>query len=774
MTSNTIGIVRARRKLFVLSIWLKLLVLVCSMLAPPCWSQTGPVFVPAMLDFESDTTGQAPQGWAVGPQGAALVVDNMVHGGKHALQITPKAGDPDPHVYIAAVLPMDFQGRHVQLRGYLRTENVTGSVSLWMRQDGVQPNLHLVNMEPKPVTGTRDWKQYSIEFPVDANALNLALGVYINGTGRAWVDDFELLVDGKPYWNAAKVVRQPTVLETDLEFANGSNIHLSTLSETQLDHLATLGKVWGFLKYHHPRVTSGDVHWDFALLRVLPDVLAAQDAKQLDAILLRWIDALGPLSPCQACAIQPKHGVYLQPHLAWLDDPTQLGEALRQRLKAIHQQRPELAKHFYVSMAPAVGNPQFEHELPYLNMPHPDAGLQLLSVLRLWNMVEYWFPYRDIIGEEWDPVLRTSIAKVALAQDFTSYQKEMIALIARIHDSHANLWNALSVRPPEGDCNVPANVRFLDQQLVVSGDAQSKPPTASGLQPGDVITSIDGQPVASLVRTWSPYYPASNDAAMLRDMSANILSGSCEAARLQVQRDRHAVDIAAPRVSKHAFQLANTHDRPGPTFQMLSKDVAYLKLSSIKRADVASYLAAAANAQGLIIDIRNYPAEFVVFTLGNHLVSQPQPFVHFTAASVGTPGQFSWSKPISLEPSSPHYFGKVVILVDEISQSQSEYTTMALRAVSGAVVVGSTTAGADGNYSAITLPGGLSTGISGLGVFYPDGRPTQRIGIVPDVSVVPTVQGLRDGRDEVLEAGIRQILGMHVAQDTIDAIVMRQ
>ncbi len=33
------------------------------------------------------------------------------------------------------------------------------------------------------------------------------------------------------------------------------------------------------------------------------------------------------------------------------------------------------------------------------------------------------------------------------------------------------------------------------------------------------------------------------------------------------------------------------------------------------------------------------------------------------------------------------------------------------------------------------------------------------IGIVPDVEVHPTPQGLREGRDEVLEAAIRQILG---------------
>ena len=65
-----------------------------------------------------------------------------------------------------------------------------------------------------------------------------------------------------------------------------------------------------------------------------------------------------------------------------------------------------------------------------------------------------------------------------------------------------------------------------------------------------------------------------------------------------------------------------------------------------------------------------------------------------------------------------------------------------------------TTAGADGNVSRITLPGGLWTAISGVGVYYPDGKQTQRVGIVPDIVVKPTVEGIRAGKDELLDMAI--------------------
>jgi C-terminal processing protease CtpA/Prc len=111
-----------------------------------------------------------------------------------------------------------------------------------------------------------------------------------------------------------------------------------------------------------------------------------------------------------------------------------------------------------------------------------------------------------------------------------------------------------------------------------------------------------------------------------------------------------------------------------------------------------------------------------------------------------------------LAPQKPHYAGKVVVLVDESSISSAEFTAMAFRAA-GAIVVGSTTSGADGNVSQFQLPGGLQTMISGIGVFYPDKKPTQRIGIKPDVEAKPTITGIRAGRDEVLEAALREILG---------------
>ncbi|ODS73989.1 MAG: hypothetical protein ABS46_19785 [Cytophagaceae bacterium SCN 52-12] len=83
---------------------------------------------------------------------------------------------------------------------------------------------------------------------------------------------------------------------------------------------------------------------------------------------------------------------------------------------------------------------------------------------------------------------------------------------------------------------------------------------------------------------------------------------------------------------------------------------------------------------------------------------------------------------------------------------------MAFRAGDNTTIIGSTTAGAHGNVSAIMLPGGLKTMVSGIGVYYPNGTETQRVGIVPDIEVKPTIEGIRKGRDELLEKAVEIIL----------------
>lgn len=189
-------------------------------------------------------------------------------------------------------------------------------------------------------------------------------------------------------------------------------------------------------------------------------------------------------------------------------------------------------------------------------------------------------------------------------------------------------------------------------------------------------------------------------------------------------------------------------------YKILSDSVGYITLVNIKEGDIPEIKKQFKDTRGIIIDIRNYPSTFVPFALGSYFMTEPTAFVKFTRGNPDNPGEFTFTDNLKITTYGNHYKGKLIVLVNENSQSQAEYTAMAFRAVKNSLIIGSTTAGADGNVSAILLPGGLRTMISGTGVYYPDGTETQRIGIVPDITVKPTIEGIKEGKDEVLEKAI--------------------
>lgn len=538
---------------------------------------------------------------------------------------------------------------------------------------------------------------------------------------------------------------------------------IEALSEVQIANLVILGKVWGFLKYHHPVVTAGKRDWDHDLFQVMPGVLAAPDQASADEVIFRWVTDLGEVTECLRCAGPLPNTVKLAPELGWLSDQTLLGPRLSGLLRKIYVNRVP-SQQWYVSLAPFIRNPVFEREAAYPAMKI-DPGLQILTVFRFWNVIEYWYPYRDVIGDNWDDVLREYIPKVGLARTVPEYESAVLMMAARIHDSHVYIsasGRSRSVAMPDGNCVFPLNVRFLENQAVVTAVFVD----GLAVQRGDIITGIDGTPVSALIQRLRPYTAASNEATALRTMAVSITVGACVEAKVDVLRNGEQKAVNITRVPKGSgirtrwIDAIQSHESAGPAFRTLSDSIVYLKISSLKAASIPEYLRAAESKKGLIADLRGSPSEPIWSELLP--VVNPGLFARFIGCDLSNPGAFEWRENVAGQPDfhtvRPKL--KIVVLVDELTQSNVEYAAMAFRSAPGIKLIGSNTAGADGDVSEIILPGDLQVRFTGDGVFYPDGRPTQRIGLLPDVRIVPTAAGVAAGRDEVLEEAERQLQKM--------------
>jgi C-terminal processing protease CtpA/Prc len=252
--------------------------------------------------------------------------------------------------------------------------------------------------------------------------------------------------------------------------------------------------------------------------------------------------------------------------------------------------------------------------------------------------------------------------------------------------------------------------------------------------------------------------PASNYPTQLRDIARSVLRTNDDALAIEYIRDGQKFQRTINTYNTDEIDIYQFYEDKDSCFKFVAKDIAYINNGTIKRKYLPELWEQYKDTKGLIIDIRNYPSEFVIYLLGSYLVHKKSPFVKFSKGSLKQPGMFTFYKTYNVPNNgNKNYQGKVVILVNESTQSSAEFHAMAYQKAPNAIVMGSTTAGADGNVSSITLPGGISTMISGIGVYYPDGRETQRVGIVPDIEMKPTIEGIKNGRDEVLEKAIEYI-----------------
>ncbi|WP_256012198.1 S41 family peptidase [Desertivirga xinjiangensis] len=711
------------------------------------------------LDLEQLNKSNFPDKWFTWGEGYTVSSDS-VHkvSGKYSVVIEPQGAHVEGSFGCPALaIPVDFEGKEVVLTGYLKLENVQeGKAGLMLRIDGKGKPLQFDNMQSRNIHGTIGWMQYQIKLPLSPEAEMIYIAALHTGSGKVWADNFKLTVDGKDLSEVPMKPRKQYKAELDHVYDKGSGVTIQKNLKTIAD-LVVLGKVWGFLKYYHPEVGTGNLNWDYELFRMIPAVVNSKNKAERNQYLLNYIKTLGPLKA--AASIKQDSSLKLKADLSWTEDQSELGQELSDILKQVKlAARGE--DHYYINFTKYVGNPIFKNENSYREMTTPDAGFRLLSLFRYWNMIQYYFPYKHLIGEDWHMVLSEFVPKFIGAMDQKSYTVTCLELIARIHDTHANIWGNKFLGELRGKYRVPVQLKFVEDKLAIVAFYKDTLGLKRKLRIGDVITKINGKRVNEIVKTNLPFTPASNYSTQLRDLTNTLLRADIADFKLEVLRDGRKLEVTVQGLNSKAFstRIDNVPHPEKPSFYMLADNIGYIFPGQYKNEQLPEIKKLFGRAKGIIVDMRCYPSDFMPFTFGKFIKPEPRPFVMFTSTGFEHPGNFQVSKPLDNGGERAGFNGKVVVLVDERTQSQAEYTTMAFQSSPNVTVIGSTTAGADGNVSAIKLPGGLETMISGIGVYYPDGTETQRVGVKIDMRVKPTLAGIKAGRDELLEKAKELIL----------------
>ena len=716
--------------------------------------------------FENLDKNREPKGWLVKFSEAQnkayqISLDSTIkQDGKYSI-LLEKKGSQSSFGVITHPITQVFEGRTIELKAYLKTEGVsTGYAGLYMRIDDENSKMIAFdNMGTRGVKGTTDWKQYSIKLDYNSEEVKtLYIGGLLSGDGKAWFDNFEIFIDGIPITSNELKKLALAKAKTDNAFINSSKIKDFKLDVQTTNNLIATGQFWGFLKYHHPAIAKGDCNWDAELFRLLPTVINAKNNSELSLALEKFLDKLPKPELCKDCKTIANESYEIKPDYGLLFDKKIFKASLLEKLEYIKENR-NTGRNYYVIMNPSTSNPIFKNENPYLKMSYSDVGYRILALYRYWAMINYFFPYKDVIGQDWNNVLKKSLPEFVDVKNELDYSKAVLKLIASVNDTHANLWSgSKALNEFKGKYGAPLQAKFIEQKLIITALHTDTIDVKGKLKVGDIITSIQNKDVAELIKEYLPLTAASNYDTQLRDLPKNYLLRSNEnSLKIKVERDGKSFEYDLP-MGKLMQVYKDPDFEKAEAFRLINENIGYVFPGKYKNAKLREIIKLFANTKGIIIDMRCYPSDFMPFTFGNYIKSSSTPFVKFSIGNPAYPGAFKFSNAINNgEMNHDNYKGKVVIIVNSTSQSQAEYTTMAFQSSPNVKVIGSKTAGADGDVSPIVLPGGLRTMISGIGVFYPDGKPTQRVGVRIDEVIYPTINGIKEGKDELLEKAIETL-----------------
>ena len=437
----------------------------------------------------------------------------------------------------------------------------------------------------------------------------------------------------------------------------------------------------------------------------------------------------------------------------------------------IETARRIIAKEQVISNRPkgsVVNASQFaQRDKTYAEMQFPSRGYRLLALFRFWNVINYFFPYKDLIGSDWDTILPKYIPKLEANVDAADYEMTVREMIAETHDSHVGVRNANASSEKIGTYLPPISVRFIEGQTVVVKVLDDKLP----VKIGDVILSVDGEDIGKRRDYFERVTSGSTPQALMRNVHNNILRGQKDTTAKITLRgaDGKMRTIEARRgIGRMDPKLQTVDERTTPIFAILPSGFGYVDLDRLQSGETGKMFDALKNAPAIIFDMRGYP-NGTAWSIGPRLSDKKMPVAALFSRPIlegnslsssdfsGAP-LFTFSQPIPPRGDAEIYRGKVVMLIDEYAQSQSEHTALFFEtARPDMAFIGTPTAGANGDVTVMVLPGNLIVSFSGHSVRHADGRQLQRLGIQPTVRVAPTIKGLRAGKDEILEAAIKYL-----------------
>ncbi len=393
-------------------------------------------------------------------------------------------------------------------------------------------------------------------------------------------------------------------------------------------------------------------------------------------------------------------------------------------------------------------NKILQAQLP-TSLTDDDLYVRLADIIITWNVFQHFHPYYREWITNWDQDLRQALADCYQNRTAADFEHTLKSFTAKMHDGHIFISN-----PAEATRGwLPLKWEWIEDQLVITHVLSA----SLALQPGDIVTAIQGIPVSKYISTASQTVAAGTpDALMERTLFEMAIGPKDSVLHLSLAtagNERREADISF--ILNGAAYFASLPQKEA--YREIDSGTIYVNLSAMPWKEIEKRLEQLARAAVVLFDLRGYPKDENGVSILTHLIRQPENDEWMQLQQILLPDheKTSWkSLGWHLQPAQPHIGGKVFFLTNGEAISYAESVMGYVKGLQLGTIVGEPTAGTNGDVIWVVLPGKCAFSFTGLKVINHDGSQHFMKGIQPDITVHKTIRGIVAKRDEVLEKAL--------------------
>jgi len=376
-----------------------------------------------------------------------------------------------------------------------------------------------------------------------------------------------------------------------------------------------------------------------------------------------------------------------------------------------------------------------------------DLPMRLAVIASTWGTLSIFYPYFNDQHIDWLASLSPALQEVAGSASPAATHAALDHLLTGLHDNHVRTSHV--ARDVTG--LLPLAFRRFGDSIVVIGGLSDY----TRLIPvGSEVLAFDGTPALAMYDSVQERVSAATDGWRRYETEYRLGLGVIGAFRRVRARlpDGAVVDKLLPVVASELYEGRIRDPRPKSGIEV-APGIYYVDFNSLTASAWSGLLSVLQHANAIIFDFRGYLSSGAFASLAN-LTDDALLAPRMEIPLVGPRGLQQPATQWSIRPAPPRLAAPIVILTDGESMSAVETFLQIVHDSHLGYVVGEPSGGTNGNIDYFYVPGGFRVQFTGMRVIGADGHSIQGRGIMPDEIVHPTLDGVRAGRDEILEAGI--------------------